>query len=105
MLVMGDRVEPRREQRPARQRLPGVEAVIRVPPDPARAARCRIPAGDADEVLRDLRVREPARVARDLVGVEEGETPPAIVVEPCGLAGTRLVRPVAEAGHRLEILV
>ena len=102
---MGDRVEPRREQRGAGQRLPGVEAVVGVPPDPAGAPRRRVPAGDADEVLRELRIEQVAAVAGGAIGVQEGEPPPAVVVEPGGLALLALARSRPEPRDGLEVRV
>src|SRR5262249_49322112 len=85
------------------ERLPGVEAVVGVPPDASRTARRVVPSRDADELLCELGGVEEGLVPRVRVGVEEGEPEPAVVVEPGRLAGLALARLGPEPRNRLQV--
>jgi hypothetical protein len=77
-------VEERREQRGAGQRLARLELAHVVPPDAAVPA---VPARLHDEAEGAARRVERAARVGGAVGVEEGEPPPAVVVEPDAAAG------------------
>ena len=93
-------VEARPDQDARCERLGRLVQMLRLPPE--AAAALLVPPGDIEEAERLLGVLDVALVVRDPVGVEEGDPPPAVVVEVVVDVGIDEVRVVGVGADRLH---